>query len=88
MVQGFVYILQSRKSGQYYIGSTMDTQKRLHEHNSGTTISTRNKGPWTIVFQQQYPSIPQARKIEQLLKKMKRRDYLEKIIRDQVIKMN
>ncbi len=41
----------------------------------------------TLVFNQQYDSLPEARKIELKLKKLKRHDYIEKIIQDGFIKM-
>lgn len=87
MGAGFVYILKSKKSGQYYIGSTLNISKRLKEHNSGQTASTRNKGPWELVFEQKYPSIAEAQEIELGLKKLKRRDYIDTIIREKFIRM-
>ncbi|MDP2918981.1 MAG: GIY-YIG nuclease family protein, partial [Dehalococcoidia bacterium] len=33
----YVYILQSEKSGRYYIGSTGDIPTRLAQHNAGAT---------------------------------------------------
>jgi len=79
---GCVYILQSQTSGIYYIGSAHDPIKRLGEHNAGKATATRNKGPWIIKFSQQFSSIRQARQVEYKLKKLKRRDYLEQIIKD------
>jgi putative endonuclease len=84
---GFVYIIQSQKSGAYYIGSSVDPKRRLQEHNQGETKSTRNKGPWKIVLTQECVDIVTARKIELKLKKMKRRDYLEKIIQEGLIRV-
>jgi len=40
-----------------------------------------------VVFSQQYPTIEEARKIEQRLKKLKRKDYITKIINDGYIKI-
>lgn len=86
MEEGFVYILQSQTYGIYYIGSSINPHKRLLEHNSGKTASTKNKGPWTIKFTQHYPTIAEAKKIEYRLKKFKRKDIIEKIIKEGVIK--
>ena len=40
-----------------------------------------------LALSQQYASLKQARKIEYKLKKLKRKDYIEKIIKDGYIKM-
>jgi putative endonuclease len=83
----FVYILQSEKSGRYYIGSSEDPQKRLIEHNSGKTVSTKNKGPWMLRLSQRYPTLLEARRVEKKLKKFKSRKILEQIIKDGRIKI-
>ena len=44
------YILQSAKSGRFYIGHTEDIESRLYRHNSGMVTATRNKGPWRVVL--------------------------------------
>ena len=44
------YIIQSRKSGRYYVGHTQNILERLSYHNNGKVTSTRNKGPWDLVY--------------------------------------
>ena len=83
----FVYILQSKKTSRYYIGSTNNVSRRLMEHNAGQTRSLRNQRPLTVVFQKQYGTILEARKIERRLKKCKSRVILERIISDKEIKL-
>lgn len=85
MKMGHVYILQSQKNGRFYIGSTIDIERRLIQHNSGRVTSTKNKGPWTLSLSQKFESITEARIIEIKLKNLKRRDYIEKIVREQKI---
>ena len=41
----------------------------------------------TLVFKQNYPTLIEARRIERKLKKLKRKDYIENIIRDGYIKI-
>ncbi len=82
-----VYILQSQRDGRYYIGSTSDLTERLKHHKGGYTPSTKRLGRIDIVFSQEYPTLKKARFIERKLKKLKRRDYIEKIIKDGIIKM-
>jgi putative endonuclease len=83
----FVYILQSTRDGRYYVGSTIDIEKRLLHHEGGHTPSTKGFGGVKLVFKQEYETLAEARFIERRLKRMKRRDYLEKIIRDGYIRM-
>lgn len=68
-----VYIIQSLSNGLFYIGSSKDPFARVRKHNSGNTKSTKNKGPWKLMFQQQFPTLTEARKMESKLKKMKSR---------------
>jgi len=82
----YVYILQSQKNKRYYIGSTKNISQRMHFHESGNVYSTKNLLPVVLVFKQEYANTTVARKIEQRLKKLKRRDYLTKIIKEGIIK--
>ena len=84
----FVYILKSLKNDKHYIGSTQDVEKRFKTHQSGGVLSTRGLRPLELVFQQQYTDIDTARKIEKKLKKFKRRDYINKIVKDGSIKFS
>jgi len=52
----------------------------------GHTPSTKKLGKIMLVFSQECPTLAEARKIERWIKKMKRKDYIEKIIKDGYIK--
>ena len=77
----YVYILESLKTGRYYIGCCVDLEARFDRHNAGQVPATRKFRPFKIVFRKEYTSFSEARNVESKLKKLKRRDYLEKIIR-------
>lgn len=79
---GFVYILKSDKNSTYYVGSTSNLERRMEEHTSGRSKYTGGILPVKLVFYQQYPTLVQARKVEYKLKKLKRKDILERIIAD------
>ena len=83
----WVYILKDDLSGRFYIGSTNDLQRRLKQHRNGHTQTTRWMKSFTLVFSQDYPSLADARDIERQLKRLKRRDYIERIITDNYIRM-
>jgi putative endonuclease len=75
----FTYIIQSESSARWYIGHTEDPQKRLSAHNSGLNISTKNKGPWRLIFLRAFPGKKQANQFELYLKKLKNKDYIRKV---------
>jgi len=82
----WVYILQSEK-GNYYIGSTTNIEERIKHHDGGHTSSTSKMGKLKLVFSQKFSTLKEARYIEKRLKKLKRHDYLEKIIKDDFVKI-
>ncbi|MBU4256952.1 GIY-YIG nuclease family protein [Patescibacteria group bacterium] len=83
----FVYILKSLTDGRYYIGSTTNLDQRIEHHKNGHTPSTKRFGRISLVFSQKYEKLSDARIIEKKLKKLKRKDYIEKIIKEGFIKM-
>ncbi len=78
----YVYILQSLRSGKYYIGSTKDLKRRLNCHNAAREHTGKSMGPFELKFSQEFSNIDIARKAEKKLKSYKRRDFIKKIIRD------
>ena len=57
-------------------------EARLKHHLGGATPSTKRFGGVKLVFKQEYINLKDARYIENRLKKLKRKDYLNKIIKD------
>ena len=84
---GYVYILQSRINSRFYVGSTIEINKRLSEHNNGYVKSTRNMRPWELKFYKKFDSIRNARQIEFKIKKLKSRKIIERIILEQELKL-
>jgi putative endonuclease len=76
----YTYILQSNKSGRYYIGHTENIQERLKRHNAGMVTTTKNKGPWVLKYYEEYQDKLSANKRELYIKSMKSRIYIEKLI--------
>ena len=46
----YVYVLKSSKDGKLYTGCTADLRKRILEHNSGKVISTKERGPFILIY--------------------------------------
>src|SRR5271165_2011312 len=57
-----VYILQSESTQRFYIGCAEQVLVRLAEHQRGQTISTRGRGPWVLVYQEQFDTLAEALK--------------------------
>ena len=81
-----VYILKF-ENGKFYIGSTNDLNRRTKQHSNGHTHSTKRLGKGILVFKQDYQTLKDARSVEYKLKKLKRRDYIAKIVEDGYIKV-
>ena len=82
-----VYILQGVNSGRYYVGSTTNIEERLKHHFGGHTPSTKKFGRLKVSLVQDYLTLKDARSIERKLKRLKRHDYIDKIVKDGVIKI-
>jgi putative endonuclease len=85
-MKGFVYILKDDK-GKFYIGSTSDLERRMRQHKLGHTQTTNRMENPILILVQKYPSLKEAHKVELKIKKLKRRDYIEKIVKDGYIKI-
>ncbi|MEK7608567.1 MAG: GIY-YIG nuclease family protein [Patescibacteria group bacterium] len=84
-MKGIVYILQD-KLGRYYIGSTVDIDRRMKQHKACHTATTKRMQSPRLVLKQEYASIEEARRTEARLKKLKRKDYIEKIVAEGYIR--
>jgi len=49
-----VYIIRSAESEILYKGFTTQPEQRLLEHNQGRSQYTKNKGPWEMVYLEEF----------------------------------
>jgi putative endonuclease len=82
----WVYILQT-KSGNYYVGSTTNIDERLKHHFGGFTPSTKSMGAEKLLLKQRYRTLGQARIVEEKIKNLKRKDYIDKMVQDGYIRI-
>ncbi len=59
-----VYAILSQKDGRIYVGFTSNIEKRLKEHNAGTTKSTKGFRPWELLYTEVVEDRVTARKRE------------------------
>ena len=50
----FLYILKSLKDNKLYIGTTSNINRRLKQHNSGFSKSTKFRKPFVLIYQEKY----------------------------------
>jgi putative endonuclease len=60
----FLYILRSQKDQKLYIGITDNLERRLKEHNSGRSKSTKSRVPFSLVYNESFLSRSDAAKRE------------------------
>jgi putative endonuclease len=75
-----VYILQSESTRRFYIGCAADVSVRLAEHQRGQTVSTRGRGPWTLVHREEFDTLSGARQRERQLKNWKSHRSIQELI--------
>jgi putative endonuclease len=46
----YVYVIQSKKDNQFYTGFTRDLENRIREHNEGRVSSTKERGPFELIY--------------------------------------
>ncbi len=83
----YVYIIESQQSGIFYKGSTSDYIRRLAQHNENINIYTKGKGPWKLVFVQEFETKRQALLQEKKLKRCNK-DYLRWLVEQPVNILN
>ncbi len=78
-----VYILFSEKLNKFYIGSCNDLLQRLDAHRSKSYKNsfTFNSDDWALYFSCNNLEYKQARDIENHIKKMKSKIYIENLVK-------
>ena len=71
-----VYVLRSGKSSRRYIGSCADLSERLRRHNAGESPATKHGLPWTLIYEEQFPTRAMACARERYFKTGRGRDEL------------
>lgn len=46
----YAYVLRSKKDGGWNSGVTRDIQKRFKRHNDGKILSTKDGGPFEVIY--------------------------------------
>jgi putative endonuclease len=79
-----LYILQNTTTQKYYVGSALDLPARIAEHRRGHSLYTRNRGPWVLVYQEQFATLAEARRRERQVKSWKSHRSIQELIQQAV----
>ena len=64
----YVYVLYSEEFNRYYTGFTKNIKRRLGEHNTGKTKSTKPYRSWKLIFFEECKTQIEARNREKYYK--------------------
>ncbi|XLS28690.1 GIY-YIG nuclease family protein [Flavobacteriaceae bacterium M23B6Z8] len=78
----YLYFIYSPSKNKIYVGVTDDPKERLQKHNdhSYQGAYTKIANDWEFVFHKEYQNRQNALFLEQFIKKMKSRKFIEKIM--------
>ena len=71
----YVYIIESETTGLYYKGFSENYLQRLEEHNSNRSRFTGGKGPWKLIYVEEFLTKKEALIREKKIKHANK-DYL------------
>lgn len=77
----YIYILCSIKTRRYYVGSCKNIAVRFKQHNAGMVKSTKSLMPWSLIHQESFITLSEARKREKQIKNWKKRSAIEHLLK-------
>jgi len=75
----YIYILKSLKDGNSYVGMSENPERRLLDHNSGMTKSTRQRRPFEIIYKEECGDRMVAREREKYMKSSAGRRFIKQL---------
>ena len=76
----YLYILRSQTTNRYYVGQTQDIDSRLTYHNANYSKSLKNRGPWQLVYREEYATRADAVRRKRQIKRWKDRDMIDRLV--------
>ena len=75
----YTYILENAE-GRHYIGSCSNIGLRLEQHNKNCVSSTKNKGPFRVIYKEEFNIKSDALKRENEIKSYKGNSKFKKLL--------
>ncbi len=73
----YVYVIQGTKDKKWYTGFSFDLRKRFKEHNYNEVYSTKNRGPFKLIYYEMCRNEQDAGAREKYLKSGMGKRYLK-----------
>jgi len=77
-----VYVMESEKDGDLYVGYTRDVEKRVKEHNKGEVWSTKGRLPMKLIYWEGCINRQDATRREKYLKTAWGKRYIKERVRN------
>ena len=74
---GYIYVLQSLKDKQFYVGYSNNLKKRVKDHNEGKVYSTKFRRPLKLIYYEACLNQQDATKREKYLKTAWEKRYIK-----------
>ena len=74
----YCYILKSVHHLKTYVGSTIDLEKRIVQHNKGLSLFTNRYKPWVLAYKERFMDLRDARLRERYFKSAAGRNFIKK----------
>lgn len=81
----YVYILQSQKDGELYIGCTYNLRRRIMLHNKGKVEATKRRGQFILIYYEAFLDKKDAFTKEQWLKTGWGRNYIKRNLKNYLL---
>lgn len=78
----YVYVLQSLRNDKFYIGYTRDLRRRIEEHKSGKSHTTKRMLPIRLIFYESYLNKTDAIRREYYFKTSKGKTSLRLMLKE------
>lgn len=78
----YVYVIESTKYDNLYVGYTADIKNRLEEHNRGKVFSTKPYKPWQLIHYEAYRNQEDAKRREKYLKTNQGARLLKRMLKE------
>jgi len=73
----YTYVIRSKKDKKCYTGTTADLRKRFRDHNENKIVSTKNRGPFELIYYEACINMEDAFTRERYLKTGMGKRYLK-----------
>lgn len=84
----FVYVLLSLKDKLFYVGYTLDLDKRIDEHHTGNVTSTKHRLPPKLIHYEYFINKQDAKAREVFLKSGFGREQLRKSLKQTLLEIS